>query len=280
MPTEQLIDIRKTIASKNPKLLKVLPNFLINYIRRTMHEDQINAILEDHKGVTGLDFARSMVQNVFKIQLEINGFDTIPEKGRYIFVANHPWGGMEAAALLDIVGRKFQNPRFIVNDVLMSIKNYHPLFIPVNKHGSQGKANALLMEENFASDRPILIFPAGLVSRKINGRVMDLEWKKNFVTKAIQHKRDVVPVYIDGRNSDFFYRVYKFRKALGIKANLEMFYLVDEMFKNTAKHLPFYFGKPIPYSTFDNSKKKDEWAREVQAHVYRLKEDLTADFIS
>ena len=278
MNTER-IDVEKSIQSKNPKLLKILPKFILNYIRKIVHEEQMNDILERYQGIYGLEFARGMIHKEFKIKVSDKGFDEIPENKRYIFAANHPWGGLEAIALIDIVGKKFTEPRFIVNDILMSIKNYHPLFIPVNKHGAQGRENVKVLEENYRSDKAILIFPAGLVSRKQKGKVVDLEWQKNFITKAVQHKRDVVPVFIDGKNSNFFYRLAAFRKAIGIKVNIEMFYLVDELVKNTGSDLPIYFGKPISYKTFDNSKKPKEWAAEVKKHVYLLKDDYKRDFI-
>ena len=275
----KFIDIKESIRSKNPALLKLIPKFIINYLRKTIHEDYMNDILDRHKKINGLDFVDSMVHKEFKINAIVKGFENIDPSKRYIFVANHPWGGMEAATLLDIVGKKFPEPRFIVNDILMSIKSYHPLFIPVNKHGSQGRENARLMDENFESDKPILIFPAGLVSRKTKGKVVDLEWKKNFISKAVQYKREVVPVFIDGRNSNFFYRFANFRKAIGIKANLEMFFLVDELIKNANSDLPYYFGKPISYQTFDKSKRPQEWANAVKEHVYNLKEDYTRKFM-
>ncbi|MBN2669694.1 MAG: 1-acyl-sn-glycerol-3-phosphate acyltransferase [Bacteroidales bacterium] len=275
---KKFIDLKEVIRSKNPSLAKLMPGFILNYIRKTIHEDRINEILDKHVGITGLEFVHSMVHNEFKIKAELHGFENIPDEGRFIFVANHPWGAMEAVTLIDFLSVKFPNLRFIVNDLLMSIKNYEPLFLPVNKHGAQGRENAKILEESFASDKQILIFPAGMVSRKVKGKVMDLEWKKNFISKAIQHKRDVIPIFIDGQNSKFFYRLASFRTALGIKANLEMFYLVDEMMKNSNKSLPYYIGKPISYQTFDNSKTKDDWAEAVKQHVYQLKNNENKSF--
>jgi putative hemolysin len=269
--SNKFIDVKESIRSKNPNLLKIMPWFVLNYIRKAIHEDQVNQIIDENKHLWGLDFVRQMVYNVFDVKAELNGFGNVPDSGRFIFVANHPWGAMEAVALLDIVSKKYDEPRFIVNDLLMSLKNYQPLFLPVNKHGAQAKENARLLDENFASGRPILIFPAGMVSRKIKGEVMDLEWKKSFIDKARQYKRDIIPVYIDGKNSNFFYTVYQIRSLFGIKANIEMFYLVDEMLKNAHKTLPYHFGKPIPYQTFDTSKSKEQWAELVKQHVYQLK---------
>jgi len=273
------IDVEESIRLKNPKLLKILPAFVIKYIRKTIHEDYLNDIIARYRDKKGLEFAHIMVHDEFKINLSVKGFENVSKQGRYIFVANHPWGGLEAAALLDIVGTKFPEPRFVVNDILMSIKNYHPLFIPVNKHGVQGKENARILNENFASDKPMLIFPAGLVSRRKGGKVQDLEWKKFFVAKATQYKRDIVPIFIDARNSNFFYNLSNFRQFLGIKANIEMFYLADELVKQTGSNLPFYFGKPISYQTLDKSRSPKEWARLIKNHVYLLKENYKRDFI-
>jgi putative hemolysin len=152
----------------------------------------------------------------------------------------------------------------------MNILNLQSLFIPINKHGKQGAEAASRLHEAFLSDIQIITFPSGLVSRYIRGQVMDLEWKKNFISKAVRYKRDIIPVHITGRNSDFFYRLYKIRKFLGIKANLEMFYLVDETYKHRNDHLTITFGRPISYLTFDSSKTPIQWAKWVKEQVYAL----------
>ncbi len=118
----------------------------------------------------------------------------------------------------------------------------------------------------------MLIFPAGLVSRRQAGRVVkDLEWKKSFIHKAVQNKKDVVPVYIEGRNSNFFYNLAYWRKKIGVKANIEMFYLVDEMYKQRGKTLTFIIGKPIPWKLFTSEHREEYWAKKVKEHVYALK---------
>ncbi len=269
----KFIDVKGAIASKSPALVKMMPRFVLNFIRRTMHEEELNQILARYQGVTGLEFVRRLVHDECKIQPILHGFENVPNTGRFIFIANHPWGAMEAVTLMDIVAQKYPELRFIVNDLLMMIKNYEPLFLPVNKHGAQARENARILDENFASDKQILIFPAGMVSRMTKGQVMDPPWQKSFVSKAVQYQRDIIPIYIDGRNSNFFYNLYKFRKAIHLKANLEMFYLVDEMFKNMNKSLPYYFGKPISYQVFDKRKTKQEWANSLKTFVYSLKED-------
>jgi putative hemolysin len=160
-----------------------------------------------------------------------------------------------------------------VNDILLSFKNLKDLFIPVNKHGKSGSESVKMINAQFASDQLTLVFPAGLVSRKqAGGIIKDLEWKKSFITKAKQYQRDIIPVYVEGCNSKFFYNLSRWRKRLGIKANIEMFYLMDEMYKQRGQKITIYFGKPIKYSTFDKSKSDEQWAHEVKEIVYRLPE--------
>jgi putative hemolysin len=157
---------------------------------------------------------------------------------------------------------------FPVNDILLYLPNLKELFIPINKHGNNTE-NVEIIQKTFDSEKLILYFPAGLVSRKQKSRIMDLEWKKTFISKAIQYQRDIIPVYIEGRNSSFFYRLANLRKSLKIKANIEMLLLPDEMYKQKNKNISIYIGKPIPYQTFDHSYSYNEWAQKVKRYVYK-----------
>lgn len=261
------IDIEKVIGNKNPKLLKWLPDFIINYLKRVIHQEEVNFALRTYADKKGVDFVNEILK-YFNINIIIKGEENIPRVGKYIFASNHPLGGIEGMALISVVNRYHEIIRFVVNDILLNLQNFEPLFVPVNKHGSYTKDYAKILESTFNSDAQVLYFPAGLVSRKIKGKIVDLEWKKSFISKAVQYQRDVIPVYIDGRNSNFFYNLANFRKALGIKANIEMFYLADEMFKHRNKTITMHFGETIPFKTFDNSKTYLEWASYVKQKVY------------
>jgi putative hemolysin len=197
--------------------------------------------------------------------------ENIPESGRFIFASNHPLGGLDGMVFMDIVGRVHPNLKFIVNDLLLNIKNLEPVFIPVNKHGRQSIEYARLIEDAYASDIQILYFPAGLCSRKTKGQIIDLPWHKSFIAKAVQYKRDIIPAYFEGSNTNFFYNLANLRKSLGIKANVEMLYLVNEMYKQRGKPIKLTFGKPIPYTTFDQSKSTTEWAAYVRDVIYSMK---------
>ncbi len=265
------IDIEKVIEQKNPKLKRALPGFVIRYIKKVLHQDEINHFLVEAKDRKQYDFVKAILE-LFSIKYEVFGTENIPKNGRYLFAANHPQGAIDSMCLIDSVYEHFGECRFVVNDVLLHLKNFHPIFLPVNHFGSQNKENAQIFDEAFKSDLHILYYPAGLVSRKIKGKIQDIPWKKSFISLAIKYQRDVVPVFIDARNSNFFYRLARLRTMLGIKANIEMFYLADEMYKQTGKTLRLYFGKPISYTTFGKTKTPSEWALYVQEMVYSLKQ--------
>lgn len=269
MSEKKFIDIDKIVGGKNPRVLKILPAFILKYLKRITHQDELNVILNKFEHIKGVEF----VDNIFKefnITIQTKGLENINPEGRYIIVSNHPLGGLDGMALINVAGKIKPNIKFPVNDLLMNLPNLAPLFIPINKHGSN-KNNIKIIEDTFASDANILYFPAGLCSRKINGKIIDLEWKKTFVSKARQHHREVIPAYIDGQNSNFFYNLSNTRKILGIKVNIEMLYLVDEMFKSKNKTININFGVPIKPIIFDNSKTDLEWANFVREIVYNLK---------
>lgn len=267
---EKFIEIEKVIAEKNPRLLKTLPGFVISYIKRVIHQDQINDFIAIHGDKYGFDFIDKIIEE-FGVTVTTKGIENVPNQGGIVLASNHPLGGLDALAMMLELSKKRKDMRFIVNDILLSFKNLKELFIPVNKHGKSGAESVKMINAQFASEEITLVFPAGLVSRKQEGGVIkDLEWKKSFITKARQYQRDVIPVYVEGINSNFFYNLSRWRKRLGIKANIEMFYLMDEMYKQRGKKITIYFGKPIKYSTFDKSKTDEQWAQYIKDIVYQL----------
>ena len=267
---EKFVDVEKVIAAKNPRLLKFLPGFLIRYIKRTIHQEELNDAINRHKNLFGHDFVDATMEE-FGVKTKVIGAENIPSEGGVIMTANHPLGGLDGLAFIDVVGNYRKDVKFFVNDILMEFKNYAPIFVPVNKHGKNSSHYTKKFEEVYASTECLLIFPAGLVSRRQEGRVIkDLDWKKSFITKAIQYQKDIIPVFIGGQNSKFFYNLAYWRKKIGIKANIEMFFLMDEMYKQKGKTITFTFGEPISWKTFTNDKSADYWADMVKQHVYGL----------
>lgn len=265
----KFIDVEKVIASKSPRLLKMLPKFIIRYLKRIIHEDEINNALAIHGHKKGVEFVDSIL-NMLQATYSVEGIENISEGERYLFASNHPLGGLDGLILIHLLGKKFPSVKFPVNDLLMNLPQFDEVFIPVNKHGSQSMDSARKIEEAYTSDTQILYFPAGLCSRKQKGKIEDLEWKKNFISKAVKHKRHIVPIFFSGKNSKFFYNLARLRSLIGLKANIEMLYLVDEMFKQKGQRIVVTIGKPISYDTFDNSRSPKDWAKFVKGKVYQM----------
>lgn len=264
------IDIKQILRQKSPSLAGKIPGFIVDYLVKTVHQDELNHILTIYQDKQGVDFMQELI-GYFDLTLKLVNEENVPDEGRFIFASNHPLGGLDGICLSAVIGNKFEGKiKYLVNDLLLYLSNLKTIFVPVNKHGAQGKDAARLIEEAYASDNQIVTFPAGLCSRKIKGEIVDLEWKKSFIQKAVEYKRDIIPIRFEGKNSSFFYRLANVRKALGIKMNYEMIYLPDEMFKSKHKTFKIYFGRPIPWQTFDKSKKPAEWAEWVKEIVYKL----------
>jgi len=267
---KQTIDLEELIRSKNPRLLKFLPKFILNYAKRLIHQEEVNEFLFNHRNDDGFEFSTAVV-DLFKVKVIITGIENIPVSGGAVFASNHPLGGFDAMVILDSIGHVRKDVKFIVNDILLHLKNLKPLFVGVNKHGKNTPKMLEEIEATYASQQAVFIYPAGLVSRKNDqGKVEDLEWKKSFITKAKKHQRLVVPLYVDGKNTARFYNIARWRTKLGIKANIEMFFLVDEMFRQRNKTITVIFGKPIQPDFFDQSKSDLEWAHYVKKCVYKL----------
>jgi putative hemolysin len=266
---ELRVNVREIFRDKNPRMAKLLPGFIYRYIERIVHQDFINDFLQRHGEKRGLDFIHAIF-NEFNVNLSINGDRNIPDTGKFIFASNHPLGGFDGVMLIDVVNRYLGNAKFLVNDILMNLSVLEDLFIPINKHGYQTRESALLLDEIFRSDLQILTFPSGMVSRKIKGIIQDLPWRKSFISKAVQYHRDIIPVHFSGRNSDFFYNLANVRKFLGIKWNLEMFFLVNESMKHRNANITVTFGERIPWSGLHKDKSYQEWANFIRAKVYSL----------
>ncbi|MDD4459239.1 MAG: 1-acyl-sn-glycerol-3-phosphate acyltransferase [Proteiniphilum sp.] len=268
------IDLDKVLRGKAPRHYRKIPGFLINYLKRIVHQDDINGILERNSDLEGVPFMRALVEKEFNLTLKLEGEENIPTEGRFVFASNHPLGGLDGICLSSVVGEKFNGKiKYLVNDILYYIDPLKPIFVPINKYGAQAKASAKAINEAYASEDQVITFPAGLCSRKTGGKIRDLEWMKNFIIKAVEFQRDVIPVHFEGKNSRFFYNLANLRKASGIRFNFELIYLPDEMFKNSHQTFTITFGKPIPWQTFDKSKTAGEWAQAVKKMVYSLRGD-------
>ena len=271
--TEKTIDIEKILRDKLGAKARWIPGFAVGWLKKITHEDDNNKFLWDARDLKGTPWLEACLKYL-DTRLEVEGMENLPPKddGRlYTFVSNHPMGGIDGVALGSLIGRHYDDHfRYLVNDLLMNLPGLAPLCIPINKTGNQSRDFPRIVEAGFKGDYHILMFPAGLCSRRHNGEIRDLPWKKTFITKSVETHRDVVPIHFGGRNSDFFYRLSNISDRYVKKVNIAMLFLVDEMYKNRGNTFPVKIGKPIPWQTFDKSKTPTQWAEEVSSIVNSL----------
>jgi putative hemolysin len=265
----QIIDIEQVIKEKGGKKAERIPKFVINWFKKFMHQDFINEFLKE--GYVGMEFCKEAIKYL-GIEYEVEGLENLPKDGRkYTFASNHPLGAVDGITLGVVLSTVYgENIKYLMNDIIMFLKGMAPMGIPINKLGGQARNLPKLMNEVYESDNQMLIFPAGLCSRKIDGKIQDVEWGKSFITKSRQTGRDIVPIHFDGENSKRFYRIATWQKRLGLKFNFAMMLLPDEMYRSKGRKYKITIGKPIPISSFDKSKTDFEWAQEIRRQVYEL----------
>lgn len=271
------VNIDKLLRTKAPGAYRFIPGFLIRYIERVVHAKEINKFLSDHHETKGIDFANAALEGM-NAQLSIEGIENIPKQGGYIFAGNHPLGGLDGLAVISAIGKVRTDIKFFVNELLLTIHNLDNILVPVNINGNSTRQMLIMVDKIYASDCAIPIFPAGLVSRRQPDKsIKDLRWKKSFITQAKHYKKDIIPVWVEGHNSNFFYNFAYWRKKLGIKVNIEMFFLPDEMFSQKDKHIVLHFGKPIPFTTFMESQNDAKMAIMFQDELYRKQGNIVKE---
>lgn len=270
---KETIDIDKILVNKMGNKAKFVPRPFISWLKRIIHQDEVNKYLWESRHLSGTEWLEECVRYL-DMTIELVGEENLPKKddGRlYTFVSNHPLGGEDGVALGAIIGRHYDGKfRYLVNDLLMNLPGLAPVCIPINKTGNQSRNFPAMVEAGFKSENHMLMFPAGICSRKRGNEIRDIAWKKTFIAKSVEYQRDVVPIHFGGQNSPFFYKLANFSDNYLKKVNLAMLFLVDEMYKNVHKTFRVAIGKPIPWQTFDKSKTATQWAQYVQDIVYEL----------
>ena len=265
----QILDLEQVIRSKAGDKARYIPRFVMNWIKKFMHLDFINDYLKE--GYVGVDFCVNAIEYL-GVELEVKGLENLPKDGRtYTFVSNHPLGAIDGVTLGAVIGNEYNGKiKYFLNDLLMNLKGLAPLGIPVNKFGGQARNLSTLVKEAYTSENQVLVFPAGLCSRKIDGKIQDIKWSKAFVKYSRETGRDIVPVYFEGENSKRFYRIASLQKKLGLKFNFAMMLLPSEMYRSKGRKYRVTIGKQISILSFDKTRSDNECAQIVRNKVYEL----------
>lgn len=267
-PGRRYVDVRALFMAKNPRLASRLPEWAYAFIARVAHERDVNEILPSLEGLEGWRFAEAALERL-SIEVEVRGPERLPAGGRVTLCSNHPLGGADGLAIMRLAGRAYGPFLHLSNDLLLSIPQLAASIVPVNMHGT----NTTIVRDlqaTYSSEKPVIMFPAGRTARFKNHRLCDYPWAKSFVRKSREYGRTIVPVHISGRNSALFYFIWRARTLLGIKPNLEMFLLVDELFKQRGSKLTLTIGRPLPPDTFKRDKSDAAWAEALRLHVDAL----------
>jgi len=270
----KLLNIDEIIRTKNPGLHKKLPRFVIRWFEKLICQDENNRLLSLYGHLPGVGFIDAVFKDL-NVDVVCHGLENVDAKGKLVFVANHPLGGIDGLAVISMVSKHFGAVKGIVNELLLNIDCLRSVFCGVNVYGHNKPENVQDIDALYNSDENICIFPAGMVSRRIDGVVQDLTWKKNFVEKAYAKQIPIVPVFVDALNSNFFYSVANIRKRLGIKFNYELVLLPSEVFKYKGKPIHLYFGKPVTPDELAAFKTPVERTQHLRELTYKLKQNTT-----
>ena len=267
------INVDTVLRERLPRHYRYIPKWVIRWVERTICQDQLNELLEYAYPKQDAEFCHAVLEKLnvkYKIIGEENLMPT--SQRRVVFVSNHPLGALDGIVMIDYVSKRYGGIlKFVVNDLLMAVKPLEGVFLPINKHGRQSRRASVSIDDAFSGNDPIIIFPAGLCSRRQkDGTIKDLEWRKMFVNKCAEYHRDIIPVHFDAENSSFFYKFAKFRTHLGLKLNIEMIYLPREIFRCKNECFQLTIGEPIAWNNLKTGLHAQSQANEIKEIVYNL----------
>lgn len=263
----QHIDVQALFHAKNPRVAARIPAIGYRYLRRIVHQQEINTFLSDNTAPSGCAFVAQALQ-FLNLSTETRCADRLPDNPRIVLCANHPTGGADGLCAMQLLCRRYGSLRVPANDLLMTLPGLREFIVPVDKYGSNA-AQVRQYDTLFASEHPVLVFPSGRTARPGPGGLLDYPWTKTFIKKARAHNRAIVPLHIAGRNSSFFYTVWRLRSVLRLTANLEMLYLVDELFKQRGRCVQLTVGPPL-YVSDGDSCSDHALAERIRQQVHRL----------
>ncbi len=266
----QQIDINKVLTSGNKDYFTKLPGYLrsllIILLSKLLNLKEINKIITLFNSKSGVDFIDEIFEYL-DISYIVSAKDKlkIPSEGKLIVVANHPLGGVDGLILLKLISEIRPDVKIIVNDILLNIDNLKNHFIPFDIFsGKAQRSNIERIYECLNNNEAIIIFPAGEVSRFGISGIKDGEWKKSVLQIAKKFKVPILPVFVHGRNSLFFYFISLINKKLS------MFLLSRELL-NKNKILKLSIGNHIPAEAFENRYyKTNTQIKLLRKHVYLI----------
>jgi len=240
---------------------------LSRFLGFLFYQSRFEQFAREYPHLEGFDFVEAALRFFdFTLRLREDERKRIPATGRVVIVANHPIGSLDGLALLHLVREVRPDVKVVANDMLAVLDPLKPVLLPVNNMGGHTpRENLRNIKQHLRDDGALIIFPAGEVSRFGPKGVKDGRWQPGFIKMARSTGAPVLPIFVAGRNSLFFYSISFLAKPLST------LWLIREMFKQSHNTVDARVGNPIPfdvYSRFDAS--SHHLAGLFRKHVYRL----------
>ncbi|QOG12400.1 lysophospholipid acyltransferase family protein [Arcobacter sp. FWKO B] len=258
-----MISIQREIQNKYPTLGN---QSIIKFLQKIIHEDKINAFLEENSHLMGFEFVEAILDYFnFDIILSQNQIQNIPTSGSVVIIANHPLGALDGLLLLKIIGSIRKDVKIVANDFLTQFTQLDPLLLKVNNFNQiQIKQDIKAIVDELKQGKAVIIFPSGEVSRARLDGIKDTKWYKGFLTFAINSKSPILPIHIKAKNSWFFYTVSAINKRISTLL------LSNEMFNKQNKKATITIGEIIPYENIPQHIKKKELIVLFKKHLYSI----------
>lgn len=265
-----MLDVEHFIQERYPQFLTKPPLLrkpLLGALRRLFHERELQQFEASYPHLKGFDFVEQVLDYFdFSYRLRDRESRRIPTRGKIVIVANHPIGSLDGLALLKLVREVRPDVKVVANELLTAVKPLEKLLLPVdNMGGSTTRKNLRNIQQYLDNDGALIIFPAGEVSRFGAKGIRDGHWNTGFLRIASAARAPILPVFVDGRNSSFFY-------ALSFLARpLSTLWLVREMFKQTRRCVDVRIGEVVNYSAYGKlDVPLKEKACLFRRHLYRV----------
>ena len=200
--------------------------------------------------------------------------DVIPARGPLLVASNHPHGALDGLLLASIVGRKRSDVRVLTNHLLSRIPDLSELCFFVDPFGGPtscarsqvGLRAARLWLRNGGA---LVVFPSGEVAhrRGPSGTRIDSPWRSTIGRLVLTTGAQVIPAFIDGANTRWFYVAGRVHPALRTAL------LARELLNKRGKAVTVRLG--VPVATRDLVGTAGDAAR-ATASIRRAVEELGA----
>ncbi len=265
-----MIDIETAVTNKFPSFAKK-PNVFrkpaISFLKKLVHEDEINEFLRINADAWGLEFIDRIFE-YFNFSYSVSARDraNIPALGRVVIIANHPIGSLDGLAILKLVSEVRRDVRIVANDMLSSFEALSDLIIPLdNMTGSSARKSYKRIVASLENEEAIIVFPAGEVSRAHPMGVRDTRWQPGFLHFAKKANAPLLPVHIQAKNSFLFYGASMVFKPLGTAL------LAREMFNKHSSTIKFSVGGCINSQALKSDKVHDRTlVKRLKKHLYKI----------